>query len=247
MSADDNLPFLTWHARPDMSCEYVNWAWLEYTGYTLDQALGEGWTRCLHPEDLPRWLDTCVRAFDERRPFDIEYRLRRHDGGYRWMLERAAPRHGADGAFLGYRGACVDIDAHKQERHDLARSLERERRARQGLAMSVLQELRHLPRAQAKVISDLVQRASPTLLGVRVLVVDQASEDVVKVLEAAGADVRVAATSAEALRSVGAWHPDVILSDSDGSLRAAADGQRAELAKPVEPVALLATVARLAA
>jgi hypothetical protein len=97
------------------------------------------------------------------------------------------------------------------------------------------------------VISDLVQRASPTLLGVRVLVVDQASEDVVKVLEAAGADVRVAATSGEALQSVGAWHPDVILSDSDGSLRAAADGQRAELAKPVEPVALLATVARLAA
>jgi PAS domain S-box-containing protein len=247
MSTDDNLPFLTWHARPDMSCEYVNRAWLEYTGYTLDQALGEGWSRCLHPEDLARWLDTCVRAFDERRPFEIEYRLRRHDGEYRWMLDRAAPRHGADGAFLGYRGACVDIDAHKRERHDLARSLERERRARQGLAMSVLQELRHLPRAQAKVISDLVQQASPTLLGVRVLVVDQASEDVVKVLEAAGADVRVAATSGEALQSVGAWHPDVILSDSDGSLRAAADGQRAELAKPVEPVALLATVARLAA
>ncbi len=92
MSPNDSLPCMTWHARPDMSCEHVNRAWLDYTGYTLEQALGEGWSRCLHPEDLARWLDTCVRAFDERQPFEIEYRLRRRDGEYRWVLDRAAPR-----------------------------------------------------------------------------------------------------------------------------------------------------------
>ena len=297
MSPDDNLPFMAWHARPDMSCEYVNPAWLGYTGYTLEQALGEGWSRCLHPEDLARWLDTCVRAFDERRPFEIEYRLRRHDGEYRWMLDRAAPQYSTDGTFVGYWGACVDIDAHKRERHALARSLERERRlresiegssrARHGLTVSVLQELqppaqaiatwagrlraqvppaseaaraveaieRHA-RAQAGLISNLLRQTNPLLLGVRVLVVEPAGEDIVKTLEVAGADVRVAATTAEALRTLGPWRPDVILSDSNGCLRAAAriDNTRlaaaacdAQLTKPVEPVALLATVARLAA
>jgi hypothetical protein len=111
-------------------------------------------------------------------------------------------------------------------------------------------------RAQATVISNLLRQTNPLLLGVRVLVVDEAGEEIVKVLEVAGADVRTAATTAEALRTLGSWRPDVILSDSNGCLRAAArtNGARiaaaaydAELAKPVEPVALLATVARLAA
>ena len=116
---DDNLALMTWHARPDTSCEYVNRAWLDYTGYTLEQALGEGWVRCLHPEDLARWLDACVRAFDERRPFEIEYRLRRRDGEYRWVLDRAAPRFAGNaanggGLFLGYAGVCIDIDEYKR-------------------------------------------------------------------------------------------------------------------------------------
>ena len=69
----------------------------DYTGYTPEQALGDGWSRGVHPEDLARWLDTCVRAFDAREPFEIEYRLRRRDGEYRWVLDRAVPRY-ADGA-----------------------------------------------------------------------------------------------------------------------------------------------------
>ncbi|HEU4352900.1 MAG TPA: PAS domain-containing protein, partial [Burkholderiales bacterium] len=77
MQPDDTLPLMTWRARPDMSCEYVNREWRKYTGYTMEQALGQGWSRCLHPEDLARWLDTCVAAFDRREAFEIEYRLRR--------------------------------------------------------------------------------------------------------------------------------------------------------------------------
>src|SRR5215208_2362733 len=113
VNPDENIPLMTWRARPDMSCEQVSRAWLDYTGYTTGQALGEGWAHALHPEDLGRWLDTAVRAFDERKPFEIEYRLRRRDGEYRWMLERAAPLYAEGSLFLGYAGACVDIDAHK--------------------------------------------------------------------------------------------------------------------------------------
>jgi PAS domain S-box-containing protein len=119
-----------WSVRPDLSCDYLSPAWLEFTGSTPAQALGDGWSRGVHPEDLSRWLDRCLRAFDEREPFEIEYRLRRYDGDYRWVLDRAAPRYGRDGSFLGYVGCCIDIDDRKHAERELARSLERERKLR---------------------------------------------------------------------------------------------------------------------
>jgi PAS domain S-box-containing protein len=310
MKPDENIPLLTWRARPDMSCEQVSRAWLDYTGYMPEQALGEGWTRALHPEDLTRWLDTCVRAFDERQPFEIEYRLRRRDGEYRWMLERAAPLY-ADGVFLGYAGALTDIDAYRRMQHGLGRALERERRTRiateeasrlrHELMVSVLEELR-LPaeaiaacaarmedktmerhaRAQCRAISNLLQLArpdmpaahEPLLSGVRVLVagVDGEGRELQSMLAVAGAEVRLAGSAEDALDEVDSWQPDVLLSalgkggdslirelrslpaERGGCLRAAAlgtdgagaAGYDARLAKPVEPVALLATVARLA-
>lgn len=314
MTPDDNLACMSWRARPDMSYEYVNRAWLDFTGCTPEQALGEGWARCLHPEDLARWLDVCVRAFDAREPFEMEYRLRRRDGEYRWVLDRGTPRYSGDGVFLGFAGACVDIDAQKREAHGLARALERERRLRlaveeagrmrQGLLRSVLHELKpsaeaiatwaaylrqqlpqesalqaieHAARAQSRVIANLLElehtESRPLLAGVSVLVVEpdgEARERLVKPLAVAGADVRAAASPAEALETLGSWQPDVLISESDedfiralrslpaergGCLHAAAltnegsiaPGYDAHLAKPVEPVALLATVAKLAA
>src|SRR5262245_54410763 len=71
MNADETIPLMTWRARLDMSCEEVSRVWLDYTGYTPEQALGDGWTRAIHPEDLVRWLFTCVGAFDRREPFEI--------------------------------------------------------------------------------------------------------------------------------------------------------------------------------
>ena len=316
MQPDDSLPLMTWRARPDMSCEYVNREWREYTGYTMEQAMGQGCSRCLHPEDLARWLDTCVAAFDRREPFEIEYRLRRRDGEYRWVLERAAPRYSAGELFVGFGAVCVDIDTHKRENQSLARSLERERRLRiateeasrlrHGLMVSVLQELdlpsraiatwaAHLrdqmprgaaleaiernARTQCRIIATLLElaqvsgvppREQPLLSGVRVLVVGH--HELVKPLEVAGADVRAAPSPEEAFATLNLWRPDVVLAESSesfirtlrslpaergGCLRAAAltdgdgaapaAGYDAQLAKPVEPVALLATVARLAA
>ena len=111
---DDSVPAMVWSARPDMSCEYLSREWLRFTGYSKEQALGDGWSRAVHPEDLVRWLDTCVRAFDAREPFEIQYRLRRRDGAYRWVLERGVPRHSSGGLFLGFVGSCTDIDALKR-------------------------------------------------------------------------------------------------------------------------------------
>ena len=108
--------------RPDLSCEYLSPSWHEYTGITPAQALEEGWSRGVHPEDLARWLDCCVRAFDAREPFEIEYRLRRRDGEYRWFLDRGVPRYSPQGEFAGYAGVCVEIEAHKQAQAELARA-----------------------------------------------------------------------------------------------------------------------------
>ena len=129
-ATEEPLPVMVWRARPDMSCEYVSRRWLEFTGYSEEQALGDGWARGVHPEDLARWLDTCLRAFDAHEPFEIEYRLRRCDGAYRWVLDRGTPRFSAEGLFLGFVGACIDIDERKRAEQDLARALERERRLR---------------------------------------------------------------------------------------------------------------------
>ena len=148
----DDSPAMTWRARPDLSCEYLSRSWLEFTGLSAEGALGDGWSRVVNPEDLARWLDTCVRAFDAREPFEIEYRLRRRDGEYRWVLDRGQPRTSRDGVFLGYAGTCVDIDERKRAEQELARSLERERRLRiateeasrlkDGFLATVLRDLR---------------------------------------------------------------------------------------------------------
>ncbi|HEX7052515.1 MAG TPA: PAS domain-containing protein [Burkholderiales bacterium] len=336
MRIDDDLPLMLWTARPDLSCDYVSPAWLAFTGYSLEQALGQGWSRALHPEDLTHWLDVCVHAFDAREPFSVEYRLRRRDGEYRWMLDRAAPRrHGS--LFIGFAGVCSDIDEAKRAQQELARALERERRlrlaaeesgrARDAFLASVLAELRpptramatwaaHLQagvapgseagralqeiernaRLQSRIVDSLLglsqpghaarpdDAGEPLLSGVRVLVVEDdpaARELLVRVLRVAGAQTRAAASSREGLEMLGAWRPDIVLSDlgmrgdegyvliramrslpaerggcvpaaaltvagePQAGSRAAAAGYDAQLAKPVEPVALLATVARL--
>ena len=250
LAAEDDAPAMLWAARPDMACEAVSRGWLEFTGCSREQALGDGWSRGVHPEDLARWLDACVRAFDARASFEIEYRLRRRDGEYRWVLDRGRPRYSREGLFLGYVGACVDIDERKRTELDLARSLERERRLRLACEEA--------SRMKDEFVASVLRRlAQPLLRGVRVLVVEPdhaAREAMVKVLETAGAETRAAASSADALEALGDWRPHVMLADLDAhggeglvSIRTLRPTRNdARLAKPVEPVALLATVARLA-
>jgi PAS domain S-box-containing protein len=106
-------PVLIWMSGVDKLCDYFNDPWLQFTGHSIDQELGNGWTEGVHPEDLQRCLKTYSTAFDAREPFKMEYRLRRHDREYRWIYDIGVPRFNADGAFAGYIGACTDVTEHK--------------------------------------------------------------------------------------------------------------------------------------
>lgn len=118
----DSAPVLIWQSATDKLCYYFNKGWLEFTGRTLEQEQGNGWADCVHPDDYQRCLDIYVTAFDRREPFSMEYRLRHHNGEYRWLFDTGIPRYTDDNTFLGYIGSCVDITERKQVEDKLARA-----------------------------------------------------------------------------------------------------------------------------
>ena len=105
----DTAPVMIWMSGLDKRCTYFNRRWLEFTGRSMDDELGDGWISNVHPDDLDGRVGGYLAAFDARAPFSVEYRLRRHDGQYRWILANAIPRSTADGEFSGYIGSCLDI------------------------------------------------------------------------------------------------------------------------------------------
>jgi PAS domain S-box-containing protein len=137
----NTAPVMIWMSGTDKLCSYVNQPWLDFTGRGLAAELENGWLESVHPEDLTACLDTYKQAFDRREPFTMQYRVRRHDGDYRWVLNRGMPRFNDDHSFAGYTGSCVDItdrklaeetlstvsrrliDAQEQERTRIAREL----------------------------------------------------------------------------------------------------------------------------
>ncbi|HVV84905.1 MAG TPA: histidine kinase dimerization/phosphoacceptor domain -containing protein [Kofleriaceae bacterium] len=117
----DHAPVLLWMAGADARCDYFNQGWLRFTGRPLEDEVGSGWAAGIHPEDFQRCMHTYMDSFVARRPFAMEYRLRRHDGAYRWILDQGAPRFDPDGSFVGFIGSCVDIEEQRQAREDLRR------------------------------------------------------------------------------------------------------------------------------
>ncbi|VEP13387.1 putative Histidine kinase [Hyella patelloides LEGE 07179] len=110
----DSAPVLLWMAGTDKLCNFFNSSWLRFTGRTLAEELGNGWTTRVHPEDFQYCLDTYNTAFNAREGFQIEYRLRRADGEYRWLLDTGRPRFLPDGSFAGYIGSCFDISDRRE-------------------------------------------------------------------------------------------------------------------------------------
>ena len=109
----NTAPVMIWMAAADKSCSYANQHCAEFIGQPAEELLGNGWTESIHSDDLARCWDTYGAAFDHHRPFQMEYRLRRHDGEFRWVISSGVPRFGADGSFAGYIGSGIDITDRK--------------------------------------------------------------------------------------------------------------------------------------
>ncbi len=105
----DSTPTLIWISGPDALCTWFNKPWLDFRGRTMEQEMGNGWTEGVHKEDFDRCLQIYLSSFEARIPFRMEYRLKRADGKYRWLLDQGIPRLSEAGIFLGYIGSCTDI------------------------------------------------------------------------------------------------------------------------------------------
>jgi PAS domain S-box-containing protein len=105
----NSAPVMIWMSDADKRRTYFNQPWFDFTGRFPDAELGSGWTTGVHPEDLAGYVDTFDKLFEQRLPFAVEYRLRRHDEEYRWVSDRGVPRFQVDGSFAGYIGCCIDV------------------------------------------------------------------------------------------------------------------------------------------
>jgi PAS domain S-box-containing protein len=164
----DRAPVMIWTARPDTTLDYLNHTCVEFTGRTLEQLLNEGWLDSVHPEDLDRCRHTYEPAFEARKPFLMEYRVRHADGSYRWLLATGVPKYGADGSFAGYIGCDVDITERRNAEDSILESraaLERSHREIQQLAGRLIEAQ---DTERARIARDLHDDVSQQLAGVSI-------------------------------------------------------------------------------
>ena len=121
----DAAPVMIWVSGEDKLCNWFNKPWLKFTGRTMTQELGNGWTDGVHPEDYDRSLQIYISHFDARKEFRMQYRLRHRDGEYRWIDDIGVPRYARDSRFLGYIGSCIDIHSHRATEEELRKLKER--------------------------------------------------------------------------------------------------------------------------
>src|ERR1700694_840629 len=110
----DTIPTLAWSACPDGSADFFNQRWLDYTGLSAKQALGSGWEVAIHPDDLPRILETFREALNSVKPLEVEGRFRRFDSEFRWFLFRASPLCDESGKVVKWYGTNTDIEDRKR-------------------------------------------------------------------------------------------------------------------------------------
>jgi formate hydrogenlyase transcriptional activator len=129
----DDAPVMIWRTDADAKCTWVNRQWLEFVGQDTAHELGDGWTTNIHPDDGESCLQTFRAASEARRPWEMEYRLRRHDGEWRWVLDRGAPDYTPDRVFQGFLGTCIDITEQKRTKLELEVSLAEGQRLKEQL------------------------------------------------------------------------------------------------------------------
>jgi PAS domain S-box-containing protein len=133
----DAAPVLIWMAGVDKLCTFFNKPWLQFTGRSMEQEVGNGWAEGVHRDDLQKCLAIYSQTFDARQPFVMQYRLRRHDGEYRWISDQGVPRHDSQGRFAGYIGSCVDVTELVNKDRALWESEERMRVAAEAVDLTI--------------------------------------------------------------------------------------------------------------
>jgi PAS domain S-box-containing protein len=166
----DGAPVMIWTSGIDKLCTYFNAPWLAFTGRTMEQELGNGWAEGVYPADMQRCLDTYTSSFDARKPFSMDYRLRRFDGQYRWILDNGIPFYAPDGTFTGYIGSCIDITERRsleQSKQEFLRMVSHELgtplTAILGLIELSLLHIKHRPKALAPEVEGLFKQIEQKL------------------------------------------------------------------------------------
>ena len=136
----DATPVMIWMADSNQLYDYFNQVWLEFTGYSLEQQLDNGWVEAIHPKDKEQRQTLYSNAFDAREKFQIQYRLRRADGQYRWVLDTGVPRFTPGGNFVGYIGSCIDITDRKQVEEKLQQEIAQRLKLQEAIARQQQQQ-----------------------------------------------------------------------------------------------------------
>ncbi len=137
-------PVMIWVSGKDKGCVWFNQPWLTFTGRSMAQEVGNGWTEGVYRGDFDRCLKVYTSHFDARSAFRMHYRLRRHDGEYRWIDDTGVPRYAHDDTFLGFIGSCVDVHEHLKTQTELRRRvLEIAKLNRQADAAAVAASIAH--------------------------------------------------------------------------------------------------------
>lgn len=151
----DTAPVMLWMSGRDGACEFFNSTWLDFTGRSISEERGYGWAEGVHPEDFQDAVDRYLDCFVKRQRFRMEYRLRRADGVFRWILDQGVPRYGNDGSFDGFIGSCIDIT-------EMRESAEAEQARTEALAAALrerdvlLSEIHHRVKNNLQLVSSML-------------------------------------------------------------------------------------------
>lgn len=201
--AADNSPALIWMAGVDGLCNWFNRGWLEFTGRTIEQEIGNGWAEGVHRDDLQPCIEQYLKHFNAREHFLLEYRLRRYDGQYRWILDSGTPVFNTAGVFLGYNGVCFDITERKEAEEELriaAVTFE----AQQGMIVTN--------------VKDVIIRANTAFAQLTGYTVDEVIGQTPKLLQSGRHDTGFYAEMWQAITQNGHWHGEIWNRRKDGEL-----------------------------
>jgi len=183
-------PVMIWMSAPDKLCTYFNQPWLNFTGRSLYSELGDGWLEGVHPEDSQHCIQAYVAAFDRREPFEVEYRLRRHDGEYRWVSDQGVPRFNLDNSFAGYIGSCIDVTDRKLVQESLSDMSRKLIKAQEEERAWIARELHDDINQRIALVTVNLERLQKDFSSLAPAATSQRLEEIRELLSGLGSDVQ---------------------------------------------------------